>query len=141
MATVAFYLYENVERYERMDCYYLALFYWLFCTQLAVCLLSLLASQAPSAPLRPRPTSSDLARPLLFSPDLAQPRPISLLPSAAAVLVHLAAHLLLQVHRRRHVGLPLPTDDLAHHVRASAARGHRGAASLAGRPRRLAPGP
>jgi len=29
-----------------MDCYYLGLFYWCLCTQLAVCLLALLASQA-----------------------------------------------------------------------------------------------
>ena len=78
MATAAFYLYENVERYERMDCYYLALFYWLFCTQLAICLLSLLASQAPSAPLLPRTTSHDLARPCKTSPNLARPRPTSL---------------------------------------------------------------
>ena len=28
-----------------MDCYYLGLFYWCLCTQLAVCLLALLASQ------------------------------------------------------------------------------------------------
>ena len=38
-------LVDSIESYERMDCYYLGLFYWCFCTQLAVCLLALLASQ------------------------------------------------------------------------------------------------
>ena len=30
-------LFDPIESYERMDCYYLGLFYWCFCTQLAVC--------------------------------------------------------------------------------------------------------
>ena len=38
-------LVDSIESYDRMDSYYLGLFYWCLCTQLAVCLLALLASQ------------------------------------------------------------------------------------------------
>lgn len=40
-----FALIESVEAFERMDSYYLTLFYWNLCTILAVCLFGLLASQ------------------------------------------------------------------------------------------------